>query len=299
LYLRYVLYITNHIAVTCPIIDNGGDPELGSGNCQFSNSAALKNAVDAYTSSPAGTTYTDNGTTKDLTALGAIGTWCTSGITSMSNLFNGKSSFNENINAWDTSSVTKMGLMFKGATVFNQPLDSWDTSSVTTMAAMFFNAAEFNQDISGWNVSSVIATNSMFRNAAVFDQPIQSWDVSSVTNMQCMFCDGASAFNQDISGWTVSSVTDMRKMFRAATAFTQNLCLWKDAPAVTSGTAPGTSDMFLNCPGGEPNDGNNGFAASCVVSVVTSLFDSFFISFFGYSLIAIRLLFIVKTHDLF
>ena len=98
---------TNHIAVTCSIIDNGdSDPNSGSGNCQFSNSAALKSAVDAYTS--AGTTYTDNGTTKVLTTLGDIGTWCTSGITSMSNLFNGKSSFNESINAWDTSSVTKM-----------------------------------------------------------------------------------------------------------------------------------------------------------------------------------------------
>ena len=266
---------TNHIAVTCPIIDNGNsDPKLGSGNCQFSNSAALKSAVDAYTS--AGTTYTDNGTTKDLTTLGDIGTWCTSGITHMAELFDGKSSFNESINAWDTSSVTKMGLMFKGATVFNQPLNSWDTSSVTTMAAMFRNAAAFNQDISGWNVSSVIATNSMFRNAAVFDQPIQSWDVSSVTNMQCMFCDGASAFNQDISGWTVSSVTDMRKMFRAtgyATAFTQNLCLWKDAPAVTS-FATGTSEaldaafhMFLDCPGGQPKASDNSFDASQCVSV--------------------------------
>ena len=262
---------TNHIAVTCSIIDNGdSDPNSGSGNCQFSNSAALKSAVDAYTS--AGTTYTDNGTTKDLTTLGDIGTWCTSGITSMSNLFDGKSSFNESINAWDTSSVTKMAAMFKGATVYDQPLDAWVTSSVTSMAAMFRDTAAFNQDISGWNVSSVTAMNSMFRNAAEFDQPIGSWNTVSMTNMQCMFCDGASKFNQDISGWTVSSVTDMRYMFRAATAFTQDLCLWKDAPAVNDGTAPGTSDMFLNCPGGEPNNGDNTFDRTQCVSVVNIKF---------------------------
>ena len=130
--------------------------------------------MNAYTSSPPGTTYDDNGTTKDLTALGPIGTWCTSGITNMQSMFQ-STSFNEDINAWDTSSVTTMHTMFQAATVFNQPIGSWDTSSVIDM-------------------------NSMFQNAPAFNQPIQNWDTSSVTNMNAMFL-SAHSFTQNLCAW--------------------------------------------------------------------------------------------------
>ena len=42
---------------------------------------------------------------------------CTSGIMSMSNWFDGKTSFNEDISHWDTSSVTTMETLFRRATV--------------------------------------------------------------------------------------------------------------------------------------------------------------------------------------
>ena len=90
-----------HTAVTCPV--------TGVGNSYFSNRAALKSAVNAYTSTPRGTTY--DGGTKSLTALGDIGTWCTSGITDMSSLFLDKVNFNERIGSWDTSSVKNMNSM--------------------------------------------------------------------------------------------------------------------------------------------------------------------------------------------
>ena len=106
--MALVLLQNTHTAVTCPII--------GTGNCQFSNSDALKSAVDAYIAG--GSTYTDDGMSKNLTALGDIGTWCTSGITSMNELFNGKSTFNEPIGGWDTSSVTRMDDMFRSAIAF-------------------------------------------------------------------------------------------------------------------------------------------------------------------------------------
>ena len=85
--------------------------------------------MDAYIDG--GTTYDDNGTEKDLIALGSIGTWNTVCITSFNELFYDKSSFNEDINAWDTSSVTNMGQAFYNAAAFNQNINSWDTSSVT------------------------------------------------------------------------------------------------------------------------------------------------------------------------
>lgn len=102
--------------------------------------------------------------------MGHIGTWNVSRVTNMSRLFEGCSSFNEDIHAWDTSAVIDMAHMFRNATQFNQPIGTWNTSAVTSMEAMFDGAAEFNQ-------------------------PIHTWDISAVTNMERIF-DGAMAFNQ-------------------------------------------------------------------------------------------------------
>jgi surface protein len=38
---------------------------------------------------------------------------------------------NQEIGSWDTSNVTDMREMFHGATAFNQEIGSWDTSNVT------------------------------------------------------------------------------------------------------------------------------------------------------------------------
>jgi len=50
-------------------------------------------------------------------------------------------------------------------------------------------------------------------------------------------------------------VTNMDEMFFSAISFTQDLCPWKDAPAVLFNF---DSNMFFDCPGG-PNTGNTGF----------------------------------------
>ncbi|MBL6899197.1 MAG: BspA family leucine-rich repeat surface protein [Gammaproteobacteria bacterium] len=154
-----------------------------------------------------------------------ISSWNTSNVTTMLNLFKGASVFNQNIGSWDTSSVTNMRSTFEGASVFNQDIGSWDLSNVTNTRAMFKDATSFNQDIGSWNVGNVTNMRFMFNNASVFNQDIGSWDVSKVDNMNSMFS-GASVFNQDISGWDVSSVTAMFSVFYNATAFDQNLGTW-------------------------------------------------------------------------
>jgi hypothetical protein len=146
------------------------------------------------------------------------------GITDMSNMFNGASLFNQDISGWDVSSVTDMTNMFVSASEFNNgdsPL-SWNTGTgtmnVQTMSGMFSSANSFNQDIGGWNVLSVTNMSNMFSDANSFNQDIGGWNVSSVTNMAGMF-NYASSFNQDISAWDVSSVTDMTNMFGDADSF--------------------------------------------------------------------------------
>jgi surface protein len=192
-----------------------------------------------------------------------IGTWCTTLITDMSDLFRwmnsttfnedisgwdvssvkdmtgmffGASAFNQVISAWDVSSVTGMGAMFYQTNAFNQDISRWDVSSVTDMGYMFVGASVFNQDISRWNLSSVTHTYSMFVWAYAFNQDISRWDVSSVIDMHGMFY-SASAFNQDISGWDVRSVLDMSDLFNGASAFNQNLCAWKNTIPYTRNNA--------------------------------------------------------------
>ncbi|MEX2478493.1 MAG: BspA family leucine-rich repeat surface protein [Gracilimonas sp.] len=159
-----------------------------------------------------------------------IGNWDVSTVTNMIRMFNGASSFNQDIGNWDVSSVTDMHWMFNGASSFNQDIGNWDVSAVTDMSLLFEGASTFNQDIGNWDVSSVTDMKWMFLNASSFNQDIGNWDVSTVTNMTRMF-NGASTFNQNIGNWNVSSVSNMYGMFSDATSFNQDIGNW-DVSAV-------------------------------------------------------------------
>jgi len=154
-----------------------------------------------------------------------ISSWDVTNVTSMYRMFNGASSFNQDISSWDMTNVTNMRNMFQLASSFNQDIGSWNVSNVTNMAWMFTGAVSFNQNIGLWDVSSVTDMELMFTSAFAFNQDISSWDVSSVTNMSRLF-DGANVFNQDISSWDVSSVTNMELMFSSANSFDQDIGSW-------------------------------------------------------------------------
>ena len=211
----------------------GDDPAAGDTGCTFPDGTALKAAVDSCLAvDPTGVACCSHGADCGAAGTTEMPDWDVSLVTSMSQLFYNKGSFNADISRWDTSSVTTMYRMFRGAEAFNQDIGAWDTSSVTNMQDMFLGARAFNQDIGTWDTSSVTTMQGMFLDASAFNQDIGTWDTSSVTTMAQMFRD-ARAFNQDIGTWDTSSVTTMSQMFRDARAFNQDIGTW-DTSSVTT-----------------------------------------------------------------
>ena len=142
-------------------------------------------------------------------------------MTNMAVLFDGFTTFNENIASWDTSRVTSMAAMFRSASAFNRPIGNWNTVRVISIVQMFDSASAFNQDISSWNTSSVTSMFGMFQRATNFNQDIRWWNTSNVTDMNFMFLN-ATSFNSPLS-WNTSAVTSMANMFSGATSFNQTL----------------------------------------------------------------------------
>ena len=174
----------------------------------------------------------------------------------MKEMFDGASSFNQDLSSWDVSKVKSLKATFEGASVFDKPIrklghvskvtdmsymlskglsvvsinpsDSWDTSAVTEMKEMFYAATSFNSPLCNWNVKSVIDMERMFAEASSFSQPLCAW------------YEHTPAYNA-ISGYSSEAFVCHCKftdMFRNAAAFLENFAN-ADDPDTTDG--PGTS----------------------------------------------------------
>ncbi|MCS5550408.1 MAG: BspA family leucine-rich repeat surface protein, partial [Gammaproteobacteria bacterium] len=180
----------------------------------------------------------------------------------MNDMFNGASSFNQDITGWNTSKVTRMDYMFKEAVLFDQDIRVWDVSQVYRFTNMFAGDVAF-QDTYGipdtpvaaffvqfdnaglytavqehflnaalaqakygklekYNTALVTDMCGLFRDRPAFNLDISGWNTANVEQFEDMF-NGAEAFNQDIGDWDVSKVKHMDFMFKNAIAFNQNI----------------------------------------------------------------------------
>lgn len=146
-------------------------------------------------------------------------------ITSMNDMFDGCTLFNQNINAWDVSRVTSMSDTFSRCKSYNQPVSNWNTSNVINMYRMFSSCSVFNQHLNNWDVSNVVNMSYMFDQASVFDAKLDKWNTGKVIQMTGMF-QRATFFNQDISMWDTSNVSALSSMFLSAYYFNQDLSGW-------------------------------------------------------------------------
>ncbi len=141
---------------------------------------------------------------------------CSSAGTGNSSIFNNGDTTNTQNKplSWSTgtgtTNVTSMYNMFNSASVFNQDLDTWTVSSVTSIFQMFNRATAFNGNITNWVFStSLTGLGGMFNNASAFNQDISGWDVSNITGMTNMLDkSGISVTNYDniLIGWAQLSV---------------------------------------------------------------------------------------------
>ena len=200
--------------------------------------------------------------------------------TTMLQMFQNATAFNQNIGEWDVSKVTSMLSMFE-LTPFNNggssTISNWSAPLCTTFAGMFVSATSFNQPLTNLVQTSNVSTamNIMFENATAFDQNIGGWDVSKVTTMSNMFYNAinfnngdsdqindwqaplcttfagmfhlASSFDQPLTNLVQTSnvSTTMLQMFREATAFNQNIGNW-DVSKVTNMASMFESTNFNN-----------------------------------------------------
>lgn len=180
-----------------------------------------------------------------------IGNWDMIGLSSMGNMFQSNSAFNQDISTWSLATCLDTRSAFYLAPSFNYDLSNWERSTVgdestlcrvTTMGSMF-RQVQFNAGLSvgatgtrmsNWDLRSNKNLDYTFALNSAFNQNIGAWNVSEVTNMRGTFqsasnfnCGAASGVSStNIGGWNTSKVETFQDMFRAATTFNNDISTW-------------------------------------------------------------------------
>lgn len=152
----------------------------------FESNAELKKAVKRY--------ERHNVVDMELAELYGwpIGLWCVKGLEDFSEIFQGKTDFNEDLSMWDVSAGKSFRGMFSKALSFDQEIGMWDMQNAEDISRMFQGAKSFNRDISYWQLSSVTKMDYAFNHALAFNQDVSRWDLRNVDSQENAFVDARS-----------------------------------------------------------------------------------------------------------
>ena len=124
---------------------------------------------------------------------------------------------------WDVSRVTDMTELFEDRTEFNQDISRWSTSSVTSFRETFRNASSFDQDLSRWGLSPGVDFTRTFVGADAFAQPVWTWPHASSTGM---FFDAFADLSDESLTGTKLLADDGAGMTGSATACRSTATRW-------------------------------------------------------------------------
>ena len=136
-------------------------------------------------------------------------------------MFEGNTSFNQDISSWNTAALVDSSYMFSGATAFNQNYtSSWNTAAVTNNSYMFTLPPPVTLHSNGVTIvasaDAVVGQSYTLNgtsylvvdNSTIAANKTANIVTTRVTNMQSLF-NGETTFNGDISSWDTSAVTNM------------------------------------------------------------------------------------------
>ena len=133
------------------------------------------------------------------------GTINAAGITDFTECFENCSAFNQTLTGWDMSSAKVMSNMFNGASSFNRNINSWGPSlgGVEYMDSMFANTSAYAQPMDQWDVSGVQSggLNSMFRGATNFSEDLTGWCVTNFTSEPLNFSTASALTAAQLPVW--------------------------------------------------------------------------------------------------
>lgn len=113
------------------------------------------------------------------------------------------------ISNWDTKLVTDMSELFAGKTRFNEDLSGWDMSSVKSARRMFFNAWSLNKPLPKITKTTVDMEEFLY-GAILFNQPIEM-DLNKSCNLKNVFlctfsCDKTLKMNIEPHDYAYSKI---------------------------------------------------------------------------------------------
>lgn len=146
--------------------------------------------------------------------------WDVSKVLTMESMFDGATVFDGNIGgntgSWETTNVTNMKNLFRDAKAFNQNINGWDVDSVITMESMFDGAISFNRDLGNWEVIKVLNMKNFLVDSNLstpyYDSLLIGWNLLKLENGLTLdignteYCEGEKERSTIISkySWTIN-----------------------------------------------------------------------------------------------